>query len=41
MELKNLSIKDLDFDRGLLFVQGKGRKDRLVPIGERACHVDR
>ena len=36
-ELRNLSLYDLDAGRGTLFVrQGKGRKDRVVPIGERA-----
>ncbi len=33
----NLSVDDVDFDRGTLTVrQGKGKKDRVVPIGERA-----
>lgn len=37
MELINLSLYDLDGDRGTLLVrQGKGRKDRMVPIGDRA-----
>jgi integrase/recombinase XerD len=37
MEVVNLRLYDLDFDRGTLIVrQGKGRKDRMVPIGERA-----
>jgi integrase/recombinase XerD len=37
MELVNLSVFDVNFGRGTLFVhQGKGRKDRVVPIGERA-----
>lgn len=37
MELINLSLTDIDADRGTLMVrQGKGRKDRMVPIGERA-----
>lgn len=36
-ELINLWVKDVDFDRGTLFVRsGKGAKDRYVPIGERA-----
>ncbi|MFC5491364.1 site-specific tyrosine recombinase XerC [Dokdonella soli] len=36
-EARNLSIFDLDFVHGVLRVrQGKGRKDRVVPIGERA-----
>lgn len=34
-ELLNLEVKDIDLDRKMLHVrQGKGRKDRYVPIGE-------
>ena len=37
MELIGLSVTDIDADRGTLMVrQGKGKKDRMVPIGERA-----
>lgn len=37
MELCNLSLWDLDFERGTVMIrQGKGKKDRMVPIGERA-----
>jgi integrase/recombinase XerD len=37
-ELAKLAVRDVVFDRGLLFVrQGKGGKDRVVPIGIRAC----
>ena len=37
MELAGLSIYDLDVDRGTLTVrQGKGKKDRVIPIGTRA-----
>ena len=36
-ELCHLNQGDLDFDRGVLRIeQGKGNKDRYVPIGERA-----
>jgi integrase/recombinase XerD len=36
-ELARLSIYDLDAERGVLMIhQGKGGKDRMVPIGERA-----
>jgi integrase/recombinase XerD len=36
-ELAHLAVFDLDADRSTLLVrQGKGRKDRLVPIGARA-----
>jgi len=38
MELINLCLYDLDVDRGTLMVrQGKGKKDRVVPIGDRAA----
>jgi len=37
MELVNLHQQDIDPERGTVMVrQGKGRKDRIVPIGERA-----
>ncbi len=37
MEVLHLSVYDLDDERGTLMVrQGKGKKDRMVPIGERA-----
>ena len=37
LETVNLKLFDLQFDRGLILVrQGKGHKDRYVPIGERA-----
>lgn len=37
MEMANLQIFDINFDRRTLMVrQGKGKKDRLVPIGKRA-----
>ena len=36
-ELVNLLVHDLDVNRQTLFVRlGKGKKDRIVPIGERA-----
>jgi integrase/recombinase XerD len=36
-ELISLTVNDVDFDRGTVFVRcGKGAKDRYVPIGERA-----
>jgi integrase/recombinase XerD len=38
MELIRLKLFDLDSERGTLLVrQGKGKKDRFVPIGERAA----
>jgi integrase/recombinase XerD len=37
-ELAGLKLFDVDVERGALMVrQGKGSKDRLVPLGERAC----
>jgi len=38
MEAVNLKLYDIDLNNGTLMVrQGKGRKDRMVPLGERAC----
>ncbi|SPE21326.1 Tyrosine recombinase XerC 2 [Burkholderiales bacterium] len=37
-ELVALRADDIDLERGTVLIrQGKGRKDRAVPIGERAC----
>jgi integrase/recombinase XerD len=37
-ELVALRIDDVDLERGTVLIRlGKGRKDRTVPIGERAC----
>lgn len=37
MELINLGLTDIDAERGTLMVrQGKGKKDRMIPIGSRA-----
>ena len=36
-ELCHLTIYDVDRERGTVFIsQGKGKKDRVIPIGERA-----
>jgi integrase/recombinase XerD len=35
-ELVNLKISELDLDRGVVRVTGKGSKTRLVPVGEHA-----
>ncbi len=35
-ELSNLKLMDLDFVNGLIKVAGKGKKERLVPLGELA-----
>ena len=38
MEVMNLKLYDVDTERGTLMVrQGKGRKDRFIPLGSRAC----
>lgn len=37
LELIGLKIHDVDFDRGTVMIrQGKGKKDRLIPVGDRA-----
>ncbi len=36
-ELRNLTIYDVDFDKGSLRIrEGKGKKDRVVPVGQRS-----
>ncbi len=35
-ELTNLKISNLFFDAGFIKIDGKGRKERLIPIGRRA-----
>lgn len=37
LELVNLTVHNIDAERGTVMIrQGKGKKDRLIPIGERA-----
>jgi len=38
-ELAHLEVGDIDVDRAVVFVrEGKGGKDRVLPLGERALH---
>jgi integrase/recombinase XerD len=40
MEAYKLTVKDIDFDRKTLFVkQGKGYKDRIVPLNDNVCNI--
>ncbi|WP_399678717.1 site-specific tyrosine recombinase XerC [Xenophilus sp.] len=39
MEIAGLAIDDIDAERVVVLIrQGKGQKDRLIPLGERALH---
>jgi integrase/recombinase XerD len=39
MEIRNLQISDIDAGKCLVLIrEGKGRKDRLLPLGERALY---
>lgn len=38
-ELTGLDIEDLEFTRGLVKVRGKGRKERIVPVGAAALEA--
>jgi len=39
LELTTLKWSAVDYERGTVFIdQGKGHKDRMIPIGERALH---
>jgi integrase/recombinase XerC len=40
-ELVDLTLSDLDLEEGVLRVRGKGRKDRLTPIGSQAINAVR
>lgn len=36
-ELTGLDVRGLDLEQGLVRVAGKGRKERIVPVGSKAC----
>jgi integrase/recombinase XerC len=38
-ELTGLDIEDIEFTRGLIKVRGKGRKERIVPVGKAALEA--
>lgn len=39
MEIAQLEVTDIDYDRCMVLIrEGKGRKDRLIPMGERALY---
>lgn len=38
-ELVNLNIEDIHLSMGFLKCKGKGSKERIVPIGEKALHI--
>ncbi len=38
-ELANLDIKDIDFNKKMIRVSGKGSKQRIVPVGEKALNA--
>ena len=39
LELANLKLWDLDAERGTVMIrQGKGKTDRIIPLGDRAAH---
>ncbi|MEW5910204.1 MAG: site-specific tyrosine recombinase/integron integrase [Thermodesulfobacteriota bacterium] len=35
-ELSGMNLEDVDFEKGVIRVMGKGRKERIVPIGKKA-----
>jgi integrase/recombinase XerC len=37
-ELTGLNLGDIDFAQGLVKVRGKGKKERIVPVGAQALH---
>ena len=40
-ELANIKVMDMDLQSGFIRIQGKGDKDRVVPLSERVCELVR
>jgi len=40
-ELTGLNVEDIDFIKGMIKVRGKGRKERIIPVGEPALRAMR
>lgn len=40
-EVKKIKPGDIDFDNGLVFTEGKGGKDRVVPVGKKCLEAIR
>lgn len=38
-ELTGLRVQDIDFESGIIFVKGKGRKTRIVPLGANIARI--
>jgi len=38
-EVRNIRLVDLDLDAGYIRIQGKGNKERVVPLGRRVCEL--
>ncbi len=38
IELRRIKVRDVDFGHGVIRILGKGNKERIVPVGERALH---
>ncbi len=41
MELSNIKVTDLDLNAGFIHIQGKGNKERVVPVSKPVCEMIR